>query len=180
MRYMRLYERFSKVRVLSFCIMSNHFHILLEVPARPEDNGASWSDAKLLKHLATLYSGAKLREITQDLERYREQGNEEAAEELRNSFFRRMWDLSQYMKTLKTSGFRGGSTGATSVRGRCGSNASAPPWCSPGWQPERVAGYIDLNPVRAHIVDNAGRLPVGGICGSGGRQEAGPGRNPTQ
>ena len=31
--YMRTYERFCGVRVLAFCVMSNHFHILLEVPA---------------------------------------------------------------------------------------------------------------------------------------------------
>ncbi|WP_205618985.1 transposase, partial [Rubritalea marina] len=34
---MRLYEEFCGVRVLSFCIMSNHFHILVEVPPRPPE-----------------------------------------------------------------------------------------------------------------------------------------------
>ncbi len=29
---MRMYENFSGCRVLSYCLMSNHFHILLEVP----------------------------------------------------------------------------------------------------------------------------------------------------
>ena len=38
---MRLYERFCQVQVLTFCVMSNHFHILVEVPVRPEDGGAS-------------------------------------------------------------------------------------------------------------------------------------------
>ena len=33
---MRRYETFSKVQVLTFCVMYNHFHILLEVPAGPE------------------------------------------------------------------------------------------------------------------------------------------------
>jgi len=33
---MRLYEDFCGVHVLSYCVMSNHFHILVEVPARPE------------------------------------------------------------------------------------------------------------------------------------------------
>ncbi len=35
-KFMRLYERFYGLRVLTFCIMSNHFHILVEVPKRPE------------------------------------------------------------------------------------------------------------------------------------------------
>ena len=34
---MRLYERFCGVRVLSHCVMSNHFHLLVEVPLRPEE-----------------------------------------------------------------------------------------------------------------------------------------------
>jgi hypothetical protein len=60
--YMRTYEQFCQVRVLAFCVMSNHFHIGLEVPAAPEDRGASWSDAKLLRHLRCVYVGAKFRE----------------------------------------------------------------------------------------------------------------------
>ena len=28
--YMRIYERFGGLRVISYCIMSNHFHILVE------------------------------------------------------------------------------------------------------------------------------------------------------
>ncbi|MCK5924075.1 MAG: transposase, partial [Methylococcales bacterium] len=35
-RLMRLYEAFCGVRVLSFCVMSNHFHILVEVPPSME------------------------------------------------------------------------------------------------------------------------------------------------
>jgi putative transposase len=33
---MRMQENFSGCRVLSYCIMSNHFHVLLEVPPMPE------------------------------------------------------------------------------------------------------------------------------------------------
>ncbi len=39
-RLMRLYEGFCEVGVLSFCVMSNHFHLLLEVPAAPACRGA--------------------------------------------------------------------------------------------------------------------------------------------
>ena len=34
-RLLREYERFCGVRMLTFCILSNHFHLLVEVPARP-------------------------------------------------------------------------------------------------------------------------------------------------
>ena len=36
-RMMREYETFCGVRVLSYCIMSNHFHLLVEVP--PKEKG---------------------------------------------------------------------------------------------------------------------------------------------
>lgn len=36
MRLLREYERFCGVRVLTFCILSNHFHLLVEIPFRPE------------------------------------------------------------------------------------------------------------------------------------------------
>jgi hypothetical protein len=32
----RMQENFSGCRVLSSCVMSNHFHVLLEVPPMPE------------------------------------------------------------------------------------------------------------------------------------------------
>ena len=35
-RMMRAVARFHQVEVLTFCVMSNHFHVLLRVPRRPE------------------------------------------------------------------------------------------------------------------------------------------------
>ena len=46
-RLMRAYEAFCQVRVLSYCVMSNHFHIMVEVEKRPE--GQAFSDEWLLK-----------------------------------------------------------------------------------------------------------------------------------
>jgi REP element-mobilizing transposase RayT len=34
--YMRMMENFSGCRVLAYCMMCNHFHILLEVPPKPK------------------------------------------------------------------------------------------------------------------------------------------------
>jgi putative transposase len=50
--YMRLYEAFCGVRILSYCVMSNHFHILVEVPPRMEE---SLSDEDLVGRLGLLY-----------------------------------------------------------------------------------------------------------------------------
>ena len=34
-KFMRMYERFSGCQVLSYCVMTNHFHLLLEIPPLP-------------------------------------------------------------------------------------------------------------------------------------------------
>jgi hypothetical protein len=39
--FMREYEAFCQVRVLTHCVMGNHFHILVEIPEAPEDRGRS-------------------------------------------------------------------------------------------------------------------------------------------
>ena len=54
---LRAYEAFCQVRVLTFCVMGNHFHILVEVPARPATDP---TDEQLLKHLGVLYSGREM------------------------------------------------------------------------------------------------------------------------
>ena len=48
---MREYEGFCQVRVLTFCVMSNHYHILLEVPKRPEVLPTAEQLLELLKGL---------------------------------------------------------------------------------------------------------------------------------
>ena len=95
---LRRWEAFSQVRVLTFCIMTNHFHILVEVPERPKKDP---SDEELLEHLGLIYRGQRLAMIRWTLENFRAQGNHKAAEALRQRILRRMWDLSRFMKALK-------------------------------------------------------------------------------
>lgn len=49
---LRMMENFSGCRVLSYCLMCYHIHILLEVPPLAE---GSLSDAELLKRTGTLW-----------------------------------------------------------------------------------------------------------------------------
>ena len=150
---MRAYEKFCQVRVRTFCVMSNHFHILVEVPAAPEDGGASWSDEEFLGHLSCLYKEREMGEIRWELEHYRAQKNDRAAERLRERYFVRMWDLSSFMKTLKqrfTQWFNG-------TRGRQGylwSERFKSVLVEDGHAARTVAAYIDLNPVRAGMVSD--------------------------
>ena len=149
--YMRLYEKFCQVRILNFCVMSNHFHLLLEVPSPPEGRGADWSDDKLLRHLSCLYSKQRLAAIRWQLELFRKQGNAPGAEALRESFFKRMWDLSQFMKTLKQR-FTRWFNKQHSRSGTLWEDRFKSLLVEDGHAARTIAAYIDLNPVRANIV----------------------------
>jgi REP element-mobilizing transposase RayT len=150
-RLMRIYEKFSQVRVLTFCVMTNHFHILVEVPAAPEDGGASWSDEDLLGHLEYLYSKREMAEIRWELEHFRTQKNGRAAEGLRQKYFDRMWDLSAFMKVLKQR-FTQWFNRKHGREGYLWSGRFKSMLVEDGHAARTVAVYIDLNPVRAGIV----------------------------
>ena len=148
--FMRLYERFCGVRVVTYCVMSNHFHVLVEVPQRP---AAMPEDATLIALLKKLYGkGGGAGSIEQRLAYFRAEGAQAEAEALRESFFAQMWDVSAFMKLLKqrfTQWFnrthrRKGTLWEErfkSVLVEGADNALA-----------TMAAYIDLNPVRAGIV----------------------------
>ena len=69
--FMRMQENFSGCRVLAYCVMSNHFHILLEVPPMPE---AGISDEELLKRLSATNSEAFAAVVAKELVEARAQG----------------------------------------------------------------------------------------------------------
>jgi hypothetical protein len=97
---MRTYERFGGLRVISYCIMSNHFHLLVEVPQRP-DAAALPDDAGLVAKVRANLGDKLANDLEWQLELHRKQGNTSAAEELRDRWFGRMWDISAFMKVLK-------------------------------------------------------------------------------
>lgn len=149
--YMRSYERFCQVRVLAFCVMSNHFHILVEVPAAPPGRGADWSDEALLDHLRCLYPADQLAEIRWQLRHFRAQGNQAAAVALRERYFRRMWDLSEFIKTLKQR-FTRWFNRVHERSGTLWEERFRSVLVEDGHAARTMAAYIDLNPVRARIV----------------------------
>ena len=65
---MRLQEKFTGCRATSYCLMDNHFHILLEVPPMA-DGGLS--DEALLKRLSAIYSEAFVAGVAKELADYR-------------------------------------------------------------------------------------------------------------
>jgi REP element-mobilizing transposase RayT len=86
---MREYEAFCGLRVVTYCVMSNHFHLLVEVPTRPEPLPSDEQLLERVERLSGLAGGGTTRQM---LERFRRQGQNKAAEELRERFFERMWE----------------------------------------------------------------------------------------
>jgi REP element-mobilizing transposase RayT len=148
---LRMYEAFCQVRVLTFCVMSNHFHILVEIPERPATDP---TDAELLEHLKTLYRGGQWEEIRWQLEFFRKQGNHEGAEQLRQKFLARMWDLSAFMHSLKRR-FSQWYNLRHEREGYLWSERFKSVLVESGHAARVMAAYIDLNPVRAGIVEHA-------------------------
>jgi len=61
---MRLQEKFTDCRAASYCVMDNHFHILLEVPPMAE---GGLSDEGLLTRLSAIYNEAFVAGVAKEL-----------------------------------------------------------------------------------------------------------------
>jgi hypothetical protein len=133
--------------------MSNHFHILVEVPQRP-DAAALPDDAGLVAKVRADLGDKLANDLEWQLELHRKQGNTSAAEELRDRWFGRMWDISAYMKVLKQR-FTQWFNGRHRRRGTLWEDRFRSVLVKGEGQALRaMAAYIDLNPVRAKICDD--------------------------
>jgi REP element-mobilizing transposase RayT len=150
---MRQYEQFCQVRVLTHCVMGNHFHILVEIPEAPEDRGRSWSDERFLEHVSCLYFDRFHASIAAELRNLRKAGRDAEAEAFRDRFFARMWDLSAFMHDLKLRFAKWFNR----EHGRSGvlwSENFRSVLVESGRTARIMGAYIDLNPVRAGMVED--------------------------
>ena len=147
-KILRQVEAFSGVRVITWTILSNHFHVLLEVPPRPADPP---SDADLLDRCRRLYSPDAMIAIEWEFGNAQRIGGEALAG-LRERYLKRMWDLSEFMKTLKQKFSRWFNRKHERV-GTLWESRFKSILVEGSWSCLlRVAAYIDLNAVRAGIV----------------------------
>ena len=98
-KILRNQEAFSGVRIVTYCLMSNHFHLLLEVPDR--ETLAPLDEEGLLTVLPLLYSGEVVEGVKQELERARAAGDEPWHREIRSRYERRRGDLGLFLKEVK-------------------------------------------------------------------------------
>ena len=152
---MRMMENFSGCRMLAYCVMCNHFHILLELPPRLK---LALTDEQLLKRLGALYSKAFVATMAKELAGARElvaQGmaaDEEAyVQQIHERFTYRMHDLSEFMKTLLHR-FTRWHNNRTKRRGNLWEETFKSVVVEDGLASKTMAAYIDLNPVRAGMV----------------------------
>jgi putative transposase len=149
-RIMRGYEAYCGVRIITFSVMSNHFHILLEVPRRPP-NELLPTDAELTERLRKAQCSFGASTLAQQLEMLRASGDHQRAEELRERFFSTMWDVSYFMRVLKQR-FSQWYNGAHDRKGTLWEERFRSVLVEPDIALQVVACYIDLNPVRAGLV----------------------------
>ena len=95
---MRLYERLSGLRVVIYCVMSNHFHLLVGVPKMPE--GVPFN-AELIELVHRTLGELAVTSLRYELEQAAKIQLASWEDEIRQRFLRRMWDISAFMKTLK-------------------------------------------------------------------------------
>jgi putative transposase len=145
---LRMYENFTGCRLLSYCIMSNHFHILLEVPPMPV---GGISDEELLKRLRAIYSNGVVGEVEKELADARAKGLSAYAQQIHERYTYRMHNLSEFMKTVLQRMTRWFNT-VHQRKGTLWEERYKSVIVESGIAARTMAAYIDLNPVRAGMV----------------------------
>ncbi len=148
-RMMRAVEAFSGCQVLTWACLSNHWHICLRVP-EPEPV----TDGELIRRLQYLYKTAAVEQIAAELADLRSNGREAEADALRARYTCRMYNLSEFVKTLKqrfTMSYnrrhdRVGTLWESRFKSVLFEGSRRARWT--------LAAYIDLNAVRAGIVSD--------------------------
>ena len=144
---LRAYEDLLGVEVLTFCLMDNHFHLLVRVPHRPE--GLDVPLEVILARMERAVGEHAMNLIRRDLAFWESTGNLDAIEAWRQRQMKRMFSLSEFIGCVKQR-FTRWHNAKTGRRGtiweeRFGSVVVE--------EEERalrtMAAYIDLNPVRA-------------------------------
>ena len=150
MKMVRAYEDLLGVEILTFCIMSNHFHLLVRVPHRPEgfDVPLETVVARLERALGEDAMGL----LRKQLEFWKSAGMDSVIEEWRQKQIARMFSLSEFVKCVKFRFTRWYNR----KTGRQGSLWESRFTSVIVEDEERalrtMAAYIDLNPVRAGMV----------------------------
>lgn len=154
MRFVELLMRveyFSGVKVIGWCVMSNHIHIYIFL-----DDGHEVGEEELLTKISRLYRGARLREVMAEWKTLKASSNGMIVGSsdfvaFKQSFVDRMFNPSEFMKTLKhhyTSSYNGRRNhSGTMWEGRFHHRESR---CE-SKEMSAVVAYIDCNPCEGGV-----------------------------
>ena len=141
---------FCGAEILTYCVMTNHFHVLLRIP-----EPSVLSDVELMRRYKVLYpKPTKFQTASTTVLESKLQAGGEEADGIRRKLRARMGDISEYMKTVKQrfsvwynrNNRRYGTLWADRFKSVLVEGQGNPL--------QTMAAYIDLNPVRAGIVDD--------------------------
>ena len=144
-------EYFSGVRLIGWCVMSNHIHVYVFL-----EEGHEVGEGELLAKINRLYRGTRLDEVLKEWKTLRESSDGTIAgscdfEAFKQSFVDRMFHPSEFMKTLKhhyTSSYNGRRNhSGTMWEGRFHHRESK----RASVEMSAVAAYIDCNPCEGGI-----------------------------
>ncbi|MBB5037580.1 transposase [Prosthecobacter dejongeii] len=148
---------FSGVKLVTYCIMGNHFHVLVEVPRREvwlQRFAGPAGEEKLFEHLRLLYSKTYLAFLREEFAELRRLGLEARVQEKLEALYKRFCDLSLYVKEVKER-FSRWFNKRRGRRGTLWMDRFKSVMVESGGEALRtMAAYIDLNPVRAGLVED--------------------------
>ncbi|WP_395741424.1 transposase [Prosthecobacter sp.] len=146
---------FSGIKIVTYCLMGNHFHLLAEVPHRLtwlERFDGPDGENKLFQHLSILYSKTYLGLLRDELADLRQRGLKILADQKIDALKKRFCDLSLFVKEIKER-FSRWFNKRRGRRGTLWMDRFKSVLVEGKGEPLRtMAAYIDLNPVRAGLV----------------------------
>jgi len=146
---MRRLEKACCVQVLTYALMSNHFHILCKVPAR-----RVLSDAELLDCIEAGYGPERRNQVAKQLASYAlESSSSHSAQELKQRYLDRFFDVSVFIKELKGR-FAQWYNRRHQRYGVLWAERFKSVLIEDGQALGAVAAYIDLNPLRAGLCED--------------------------
>ena len=143
---MRSLEAFCGIQVLTYVLMSNHFHLLCAVP-EPK----SLSEVEVLERVEAGFGPKRRQALQEELARYRQQPDGNAqVQGLLDRYRRRMYDISVFIKELKGR-FAQWFNQRHDRYGVLWAERFKSVLVEGGEALAAVAAYIELNPVRAGL-----------------------------
>jgi putative transposase len=147
-------EELSEVQVLTYCVMPDHFHVLVAVPQRPTDPALLPNADQIVAKIERLSGHSSIDRVREQLETFRSQNDTEAEARLVARYHDRMWDVSPFIRLPKQR-FTQWFNARHDRRGTLwDSRFKSVVVEGAGLALVKLAAYIDLNAIRGQLVED--------------------------